>query len=475
MKKLLSLLICALLSLSALSFVACGDGDYPTEAGATELMFYAQDFEDWSNEHLYNLVREFNSNLEDGIQVRMVMYEDADYTNAIQAARDGGYAPDIYMVSYGNLAGDIKRGYPAPLNDLMPQAALDDILDYVKEMVCYDGVYYGYPQQTEPSSLLFYRKDMFETAGITSDPAEWDWNDLIAACAQIKPTLERNRYVIGLPTGLPLAWSTVGLQYNTAGYLPINDNWDTCTISSTISTPTEGYKSENPYANMARLWWDLNVNGYAPAGQVSPTGYNDIIQALCDGRLAMTFAGSWSVAEIFNTYPDVAPNIGVAPVPTITGSKDGPTATNGGWVYAVSNSSSAEKKQMAADFIHWLLAEDTARTASYFEVSHYSKAAATKSVQAYIEQNTTGIDPQYQSWLDVINDVAAKAISEPLYSFDISLRYSEVLEWTAVNADPNSTPNIDSLLSQRLSECIGKITNDIEINELAGTNPKKEA
>lgn len=472
MKKCLSLALGALLALSAVAFTACDKDDYPVEEGATSLMFYAQDFEDWSNEHLYEKVREFNSDLEDGIQIEMVMYEDADYTNAIKAARDGGYAPDIYMVSYGNLAGDIKRGYPAPLNDLMPQAAFDDIVDNVKDMVCYDGVYYGYPQQTEPSSLLFYRKSMLQAAGVTSDPASWDWEALVAACAQIKPSLERNRYVLGLPTGLPLAWSTVGLQYNTAGYLPVNDNWDSCTLSSAINTPTEGYGSENGYANLARLWWDLYSNGYIPAGNVSPTGYNDIIQGLCDGRVAMTFAGSWSVAEILNTYPDIASDIGVAPVPTVTGSKEGATATNGGWVYAVSASSSPEKQQLAANFIHWLLAADPARTASYFEVAHYSKAAVTKSVQAYIEQQTA--DNPYQDWLDVINDVASKAISEPLYSFDISLRYAAVLEWISINADPANNARVDALLSEQLADAVGRITTDIAINELAGTNPKKE-
>lgn len=472
MKKIACIALGGLMLASTLSLAACKKDDYPTEAGATTLMFYAQDFEDWSNEHLYNLVKEFNSNLEDGIQINMVMYEDADYTNAIKAARDGGYAPDIYMVSYGNLAGEIKKGYPAPMNDLMPKEALDDIVDYVKEMVCYDGVYYGYPQLTEPSSLLFYRKDVLSAAGVTGDPAQWDWGDLLDACAKIKPTLGRNQYTLGLPTGLPLAWSTVGLQYNTAGHLPITDNWDACAFSEVITTPTENYQSENEYANLARFWWDLYSQGYIPAGNVSPTGYNDIIEGLCDGKLAMTFAGSWSVAEILNTYPDIADNIGVVPIPTKTGSKEGATATNGGWLYSISASSSSEKQQKAAKFIYWLLAEDPARTASYFEISHYSKAAVTKSVQNYIDQQTA--DDKYQEWRDVINDVASKAISEPLYSFDISLRYASVLEWITINADPANNNKVDSLLSEQLLSAKNKITTDIALNELAGTNPKYE-
>lgn len=471
MKKLAGIILSLILLLNMSLMVGCNKKNYPKEKGATEIMFYAQDFEDWSNDHLYDMVKEFNSNLEDGIQITMIMYEDAEYTQALKSARDGGYSPEIFMVSYGNLAGEIKKGYPAPLNDLMPKSALDDIIDYVKEMVCYDDVIYGYPQLTEPSSMLFYRKDMLSTAGVTKDPALWDWQDLISACEKIKPTLKKNQYTIGLPTGLALAWSTIGLQYNTAGHLALNDNWDDCAFTDTINKSTEGYASENEYANVARLWWDLYGGGYVPAGNVSPTGYNDIIEGVCDNKIAMTVAGSWSVAEIMNTYPDYIDKIGIAPLPTKTGNKDGATATNGGWTYAISNNASQDKKEKSAKFINWLLAENPQRTASYFEAAHYSKAAVTKSVNNYIEQNAgdTNLD-----WRNVINDVAAKAISEPLYSFDVSLLYSDiVLGYCSINADPSQNDKVDSIFSQKLKKAKNDIRTVIEINKLAGTNPKK--
>ena len=472
MKKLLSLVLCGAMAVSVTALTGCSK-DYPTEKGATSIMFYAQDFEDWSNEHLYEKVKEFNSNLNDGIQIEMRMYEDSEYTQALTSAREGGYAPDIYMVSYGNLAGDIQKKYPAVVNDLLPQSAFDDLLDNVEEMVCYDGTYYGYPQLTEPSSLLFYRKSALKKANVVSDPATWDWSDLYGACEAIKPTLGKMQYVIGLPTALPAGWATVGLQYDTAGYLPLNDNWDTCMVTPTIETSTQNYKSENGYANLARLWYDLYSAGYVPLSNVSPTGYNDIIEGLCDGKLAMTFAGSWSVAEILNTYPDIADDIGVAPVPTIDGDKSGATATNGGWVYSISDSSTQEKKEKAAAFIKWLLIEDTARTASYFERAHYSKAPVTKGVQDYIKEHA---DEEYTEWRDVINDVAAKALSEPLYSFDVTLRYAAVLEDIVINARPigdgHTNEDIDGEISALLAKMVSEINMDIDRNHLAGTNPK---
>lgn len=479
MKKAFLILFALLMMFLSFGLTACKN-DGPVEKGATEIMFYARDFEDWSNDHLYDLVDEFNSIMDDGIQITMVMYEDAEYTQAIKSARDSGNAPDVFVVSYGNLAGEIqkgilagenKKGYPAPLNDLIPQTAFDDIADYVKDMVCYDNVYYAYPQLTEPSSMLFYRKDILTAAQVTKSPALWNWNDLIDACAKIKPTLSKNQFTIGLPDGLALAWSTIGLQYNTAGYYPINDNWDASTLSADVGDTTN-YQSENEYANVARLFWDLYGGGYVPIERVSPTGYTDIIEGMCDNKLALAFGGSWSVAEIVNTYPQYIDKIGIAPLPTKTGSKEGPTATNGGWTYAVSDASNSEKQQKAANFIKWLLADNAERTSEYFEIANYCKAPVTKSVQEYINANA---GDNYLEWRNVINDVAQKAIPEPLYSFDISTKFADILGWISINADPSQNAVFDEqILAPKMATAITEINKVISLNSLAGTNPKNK-
>ncbi|MEG2159255.1 MAG: extracellular solute-binding protein, partial [Clostridia bacterium] len=446
-------------------------GTYPIEVGATEIVFYAYDFEDWSNEYMYNIVKEFNSNLEDGIQIKMMVYEDATYVTAIKSAREGGRAPDINMVSYGNLYQDVTKGYNASLAELMGQPAFDDILDNVLDMVTYDGKYYAYPQLVEPSSLLFYNKAMLKSANVTKEPAEWNFSDLLDACAKIKPTLKRNQYTIGLPTGFPL-WSTTGLQYNCNGKGVLNDNWDATNMSATINGSSENYNSDNGYANMMRLYWNLYAGGYVPSGNVSPTGYNDIIEALCGEKLAMTFAGSWSVAEIMNTYPSMADNIGIAPIPTADGNKDGVTATNGGWTYAISSTSELDKQQKAATFLKWLLSDNAERTAGFFKAANYSKSAVNKSVNEYIAKDTSV--SVNKEWIKVINSVASKSIPEPLYPFDISLKVASLFEWVSINADENKTSTqVDNLFKSQLSNCVSEITKIINSSEIAGKNPKK--
>ena len=50
----------------------------------------------------------------------------------------------------------------------------------------------------------------------------------------------------------------------------------------------------------------------------------------------MTTAGSWSISEVVNSYPEMVDKIGVAVMPTLDGNQDITTATNGGWAYVIS-------------------------------------------------------------------------------------------------------------------------------------------
>jgi len=415
MKKILFAATTLLLSVPVL--MSCTPSGPYVEPGATTITMYAQDFQDWENAHIAEMVDDFNAIKDDGIQLEVKSFQDEAYTDALKAARENGSAPDIFMCSYGNLYSTaIKPGYAAPLNDLLDQAYYDDIVDSVKSMITFDGNYYSYPQLTEPATVFFYRKDILANAGVTEIPTTWD--ELLVACSLIKPVLGRGQYTLGMPIGTALGWATYGMQKNTTGGLALNDQWTECLVDS------QGYR------DLDRLFYELYANGYCPAGNVSPTGYTDIITALCEDKLAMTFAGSWSVADIINSYPDYKDKIGIAPIPTQDGDPTKTTASNGGWTYAISSTS--DQKVKAARVLEWFFCEDPARTASYFEDAAYSKTAVNKSVIAYIE-NTVPAD--LKDWVSVINDISSKGIPEATYPWDIAIATATMFETMAIKAD----------------------------------------
>ncbi len=445
MKKKLAVIMAGALALTSCGMLAgCGESDN-VEPGATEITIYLQDFEEWENDYRRDLINEFNSDMSDGIQLVPRFFQDDAYTDALAAARENGTAPDIFMCSYGNLYGTVvSKDYAAPLNDLLDQKYFDDIVDSVKPMVNFNGTYYAYPQLTEPGAMFFYRKDYFEQAGVTKVPQSWA--ELLDACAKVKNILKRGQYTIGLPINSALGWATYGLQQNASGGVALTDDWTECRVDC------QGYR------DLCGLWYDLYSGGYVPAGNVSSRGYNDIIEGLCQDKLAMTFAGSWSMATIMDVYPDMKDIIGYAPLPTLTG-EPGTTSSNGGWTYCISSTS--ENKEKAARVLEWMFCENTERTARYFEAGYYSKSAVNKSVQEYLNET---VSDEFSDWLTVLNDVSSKGIPEPTYSWEISLAVSGMLEYVALNAGGNK----DQLIESQIAACVTKIE---RLMEIQGSNP----
>jgi len=438
MKKLLKILLPTLIAIPVL--VGCG-GNKGEEEGATIVNMYLRDFEDWSNSYMQKRVDEFNSNMSDGIQLRVKFFEGEAYTDAYKVAKEAKQAPEIFMCSYGNIFNDlVETGDAVALDGLIEQKYLDDIADNVKPMVTYRNKIWSYPQLTEPASIFFYRKSMLQEAGVTV-PATLTFDWLLNACNKVKPTLKRGQYCVGVPLGSGLGYSWQGLQYNLTGGRAISDDWKTCLV-----TPTSGYK------DLGGFWYDLYKNGYVPLGKVSPTGeYNDIIEAMMMGKLAMTYAGSWSIAEIMHTYAEDASDVGVAVIPTKDGDTSKVTSTNGGWTYAISSQADEEHRKAAAKVLEWFFAESAERTAGFFEAAYYSKAAATKSVRTYIDEHVT---PELKDWVDVINDVAGKAIPEATYPWSISCAITAALETIGQNTERPK----ENVVSEALSTCQSTIT-----------------
>lgn len=391
-------------ALSGCMATACGENKKNNvEEGATKVVFYARSFEEYANDHLTKLVDDFNSDLTDGIQIDKKFFpKDDAYNTALEVARSNSSQLDIYMIQYADLYTQVKNGYAEPLNDYFEQSDWDDIYDWVKDMVEYDDKYYAFPWLVEPGAMFFYRKDMLKKAGVEKAPASWE--ELYAACKAVKPDMGVGGYPMGMPTGSPtLAWTTWGLQQNTTDGLAVDDSW----LNSRIG--------ENGWEELCELFYTLAKNKYTPIDNITPLGYEDLVDALCEGKLAMCMGGSWSIARIMYYYPEMADKIGAAVMPTKDGEQTGATSTNGGWTYVISSAS--KNKDLAAKFLKWMFTDSAERTAEYFRVTYNSKQAPSRKVDEYLSSQSPLVAPE---WISVLNDVARNGIPEPIYPFDIS-------------------------------------------------------
>lgn len=457
MKCLKKISIIAILILTLVSLSACGGNKESeviyVEEGATKITVYAREFEQWARDHLESLVNEFNKDLTDGIQVNVKFYTQDTYADALTVARENGKAPDLYMTTYGELYTNIQNKNATDISSYLSEAAKEDILDTALELVTYDDKVYAYPWNLEPGTLLFYRKDMLQAAGVTKAPTSW--SELLDACAKIKPTLNRAQYCIGLPLGgTENAWVTYGMQQNTTGGLALDDSWKNHRLDN------EGYKQ------IAKLFYDVYSNEYAPTAGLTSEGYTYIVDALCDGKLAMTFAGSWCVAEIYdytNNDLSMVEKIGVAPIPTINGDQSGTTSANGGWCYCISEQS--KNKDKAAQFLNWMFTESAERTAQYFIEAYNSKAPTSQSVKDYLDTTESNVPSE---WTAVINEVAAKGIPEPIYPFDIALEVGKILERMQLQCQ---TEDFEPLYAKAVNEAKNNIET-IMTRSTYPSNPK---
>ena len=421
------------------------------EEGATTINMWCADFEEWQNQLNIDQRKDFNDIKDDGIQLSQTFIQQTDIDDRLRGARETNSTPDIYMISIGNLYKEVKNGYVMDISSYID--TWDDLVPSASEAVSYKGGKYGYPICLEPSTLVFYRKDLLQQYGNTTEiPARWD--EFLELCGTVRSNIKKNNvkgvYTFDVPKGVACAWGTWGMQVAATGGLAITDDW---TESRLLTDGKEGY------LQLGQLWSDLYGNGYVPLA--SGAGYSEIISELCSGKLVMTTAGSWSVSEIVNAYPELVDKIGIAVMPTFDGNQDVTTATNGGWVYVISKT--CKNPEKAAEVLKFLVAgEDTTKTEEYFAKAYYSKSSPRKSVQAKIEASLSTQNTVPAEWVSTINSVSEKACLEPIYSWDISVAVEGFLEECAAGEDMETS-------LKKADEAIKKI---IKNEGLANNNPR---
>lgn len=455
-KRLTLFLVAVVLAMTAWG---CGAKD-DIEPGATVVTVWLRDFEDWSNGVLKGVMDDFNKDKTDGLHIVYRFITDDSFGDALAAAQDNNAAPDIYQVSYTNLYSEVRNQTVLPLNELLPESAFADLKDSAKELVTYDNKYYAYPQLTEPSAVMYYRKDLLTAAGVDYSNAEaWSFDDLYAACAKLKTTMPKRqgKYpMLGFDFG-QAGWATQGLQANlTGGDVCLTEDW------------TEIIVNTQPYKELATFFAELYKNEYVPAAW--STGYNDQIIDLCDGKAAIVYTGSWGIAEILESYGwDMAEKIGVATIPTLTGGKEkGTTATSGGWSFVIDGKSA--HPEAAAKVIEYMAAgEDTTAPETYFRAAHYSKSIPRKSIQEKVDAAdiSSACPPE---WLRVTSDIADKAIPESIYTFDINTQVVGLLQGIAIDALDDI--GVETSWNNRINGVIAEIEKIMKNNQLAGNNPR---
>jgi len=219
--------------------------------------------------------------------------------------------PDVMMSNFST-AEFIAEGLLLPFEPEDLERFIDPVgLGYT------DGKQYALPMLTVYESGVFYNKDMFEAAGITSEPETWD--EFINAALAIAASGE-TPFVIGGAGGDAWAagWPIMNLaSLNVTGVDPtFNQKLHTGEASFTDPIFVESLR---PYEQLVAAGW--------LTGEELNLGYADLQQTFLDGAAAMYPMGSFFAGAVPMDHPF---EIGIFPMPTLGGANVLATYTSGG-------------------------------------------------------------------------------------------------------------------------------------------------
>ncbi|WP_275287769.1 ABC transporter substrate-binding protein [Halomonas elongata] len=253
-------------------------------------------------------------------------------------ATDGG---QFDVMTIGSYEAPIwaERGWLEPLDDLPESYRVEDLLKPVRDGLSHDGTLHALPFYAE-SSMMYYRKDLFEQAGIEmSEQPTWsevqEWagklndpdNEVAGICLRGKPGWGENM-------------AFVSTLVNTHGGRWFDMDWNP-EIDS------------DAWQEAVSFYVDL-LNDYGPAG-ASSNGFNENLALFSRGNCAMWVDATSAAGKLFN--PDesqVADQLGFAPAPVA----ETPKGSHWLWSWALAIPSSSESTEAAKTFISWATSQE---------------------------------------------------------------------------------------------------------------------
>ena len=248
------------------------------------------------------------------------------------ATKGGEY--DVMTIGTYEVPIWAKQGWLVPLDHLGANYDSDDILSPIRVGLSYNGKMYAAPFYGE-SSMLMYRKDLFDKAGLQM-PAQPNWDFIKQAAAKItdKPHEIYGICLRGKPGwGENMAFLTT--MANSFGGRFFDEHW-----KPEFNGP-EWKKTLETYLDL--------MKNYGPPG-ASSNGFNENLALFQSGKCGMWVDAT--VAASFISDPKqskVADKVAFAPAPC------GTTCKNAHWLWswALAIPTSSKQQEAAEKFIAW--------------------------------------------------------------------------------------------------------------------------
>ncbi len=124
-----------------------------------------------------------------GAEVKIEVLPYDQIRTVVDRRLQANQAPDLFRVSYTDVAGYANNGALADLTDAFGDGYADQFFPALWNSITVDGAPAGVPHHTDVSALV-YNKDHFEKAGISDVPTTletaWTWEQFVEVLNQLK-------------------------------------------------------------------------------------------------------------------------------------------------------------------------------------------------------------------------------------------------------------------------------------------------
>ncbi|MGC1488307.1 MAG: sugar ABC transporter substrate-binding protein [Albidovulum sp.] len=231
-----------------------------------------------------------------------------------------------------------KQGWLSSLNDLPASYDVDDLLPAIRGGLTVDGNLYAAPFYGE-SSMVMYRTDLMEAAGLTMPDAP-TWADIEKAAAAMT---DKGNEQYGICLRGKAGWGEnaafITAMSNSFGARWFDENWvpqfDSAEWKATLDS----------YLNL--------MNSYGPPG-ASSNGFNENLTLFQQGKCGMWIDATVAASFVTGKDSTVADKVGFALAP------DNGLGKRGNWLWAWSLAvpASSTKQEAAKTFIDWATNKD---------------------------------------------------------------------------------------------------------------------
>jgi sorbitol/mannitol transport system substrate-binding protein len=232
-----------------------------------------------------------------------------------------------------------KRGWLAPMTNLPADYDLDDVVKTARDGLSYNGQLYALPFYVE-SSMTYYRKDLFEAAGLKMP--DQPTYDQIKQFADKLTDKSKGQYGICLrgKAGWGENMAFVSTLVNTYGGRWFDENW-----KAQLDTP-EWHKAITFYADL------LKSDG--PPG-ASSNGFNENLTLMSSGKCAMWIDATVAAGMLYNkAQSQVADKIGFAAAPVAVT----PKGSHWLWSWSLAIPKTSKSQDAAKKFATWATSKE---------------------------------------------------------------------------------------------------------------------